>query len=567
MVKQKGGTAGLALPLQQTVFLPKQAMGVRYIDKVRAGVFIEKLTPADKGFWLRGVYELDLEYKGVEGRGLCKHRATLPLKAAIPPGWPPGAYTEDIEAADLHAVIKKPMIRLLSPYVLEFSAELLVNYLGEFCWQKDKLKPPTMPPADSGGPRRVWCSSLPMPDVDKPEARIESKIDRFFGGRAAEKKRAEAPRLISSKGVLDDDTAPVAAPDKAQSPAASRIPQWQPDRRVSPVVKADAAPDLPEHKLPVWQPTALTETVAAKNTDNVAENTEAENTKIVENPVQNPVEKPVDNFVEKQQTPVVAAKVVGAKDQTQEQIYAPPLNKSRFRSILTAAAIARMQARGEELTGGGDEAAKAAAANVADDSSEIISVKDENKKEAAVVNVENKAAYTATDIAVDIAVDTMDKVEKEEIEEIEEISEEVVEVAEAEPVVESGAEDVPEDTIQVSMPIEVESEGAPVQQVEPSVVEVAAEVPAAPAAMPQMVNSVGVKVRLAACAADPAPPRREVPARSDSGGFMIKYYVVKPGENAMSIALKHNISIERLKEANRLPEGELAAGTLLRIPS
>lgn len=564
MVKQKGGTAGLALPLQQTVFLPKQAMGVRYIDKVRAGVFIEKLTPADKGFWLRGVYELDLEYKGVEGRGLCKHRATLPLKAAIPPGWPPGAYTEDIEAADLHAVIKKPMIRLLSPYVLEFSAELLVNYLGEFCWQEDKLKPPTMPSADSGGPRRVWCNSLPMPDVDKPEARIESKIDRFFGGRAAEKKRAEAPRLISSKGVLDDDAAPVTAPDKAQSPAASRIPQWQPDRRVSPVVKVDAAPDLPEHKLPVWQPTALTETVAAKNTDDVAENA-----KIVETPVLNPVEKPVDNFVEKQQPPVVAAKVVGAKDQTQEQIYAPPLNKGRFRSILTAAAIARMQARGEELMGAGDEAAKAAAANVADDSSEIISVKDENEKEAAVVNVENKAA----DTAADIAVDTIDKVEKEEIkeieeiEEIEEISEEVVEVAEAEPVVQSGAEDVPEDTIQASMPIEVESEAAPVQQVEPPVVEVAAEVPAASAAMPQMVNSVGVKVRLAARAADPAPPRREVPARGDSGGFMIKYYVVKPGENAMSIALKHNISIERLKEANRLPEGELAAGTLLRIPS
>ena len=79
----------------------------------------------------------------------------------------------------------------------------------------------------------------------------------------------------------------------------------------------------------------------------------------------------------------------------------------------------------------------------------------------------------------------------------------------------------------------------------------------------QMVNNGGVKVRVAAVGNNAGGVQNMRPA---SGGFSIKYYVVKPGEDPMSIALKHNISLERLREANRLPEGELAAGTLLRIP-
>ena len=47
----------------------------------------------------------------------------------------------------------------------------------------------------------------------------------------------------------------------------------------------------------------------------------------------------------------------------------------------------------------------------------------------------------------------------------------------------------------------------------------------------------------------------------------MKYYVVKPGDDPMSIALKHNVPLERLRESNKALAGDLSVGMVLRIPS
>ena len=66
----------LVLPLGQTVFLPQTAMGVSYIDKVRTKVYIDNLQRQEgrRNACLRGFYEIDLEYHGLEGQRLYKHR-------------------------------------------------------------------------------------------------------------------------------------------------------------------------------------------------------------------------------------------------------------------------------------------------------------------------------------------------------------------------------------------------------------------------------------------------------------------------------------------------------------
>lgn len=126
----------LVLPLGQTVFLPQTAMGVSYIDKVRTKVYIDNLQRQEgrRNACLRGFYEIDLEYHGLEGQRLYKHRVMLPLRVELPDDW---LLPLDYEADELHAVISKPMLRILSPYVLEFSGQLVVEYVGDLMHRFD----------------------------------------------------------------------------------------------------------------------------------------------------------------------------------------------------------------------------------------------------------------------------------------------------------------------------------------------------------------------------------------------------------------------------------------------
>ena len=316
MTKQDGGK--ITLPMQQTVFLPKEAMGIRYIEKIKAVVFIDRLSPAADGLWLRGFYELDLEYQGLEGRGLCKHRVMLPLKAVLPSGWVDNLGCQDIDAGDLHANIKRPMVKLLSPYVLELSAELSVEYLGDYHQQKDKQYKPLIAETPKGS--RAWSSNLPMPDEDMPSRRIESKIESFFLGKSASLDAApEKPRFISSRGILPDEEG---------------LPVYQPkSKKESSVLKNDISvtkPSESSHSLPVWQNIPKEPTVQKHDLPVYVE-------KSAENPVENTVQTIVEKLDNK------------AESAGKEQIYVPPLNRNRFRSMLTAAALSKIQARGETL--------------------------------------------------------------------------------------------------------------------------------------------------------------------------------------------------------------------------
>lgn len=609
----------IKLPLTQTVFLPKEAMGVRYIDKVRASVFAEKISPTEQGFWLRGFFELTLEYQGVEGRGLCKHRVTLPLKMPVV-GWLHGAQVNELDVTDLHAAVKHPMIKLLSPYVLEFSAELVLEYLGDCRWQEDRLQPPA---PLSPKPIRKWQSDLPMPDEDKVGSRLESKIDHFFLGKAADSVKNSRPRMISSNGILGKDNAEGGSVERDKQAAVElsagdsehRLPVWQYQQRgavqsVSAGINSETEPkiksrivEMPKSRVPVF---------AGKN---------VETQTAVVNQTAKSVGKPIEKPIAKPQKAIMP-------DPTLEQIYASGLNKNRFRSMLTAAAISRLQARGESLTtevGRIDEEIaklnKKAADSVSDtevaaktEKSVENNGKSENIREVAAiretknvaVDVENMSGVeTKAEIKVEIIADKgadgadmevnmrenikeADMIEEKKEDEIEAVAADVsAEMNEKSAVGEAQAEEtqaisdeMTAETVQaVTSENQTPAEGGSVTVAEAAEnlpteeFEVTADVPTeggtvavmAEAVKPagvEMVNNRGVKVRLAAKSA----PRQAAPTATPTGGFSIKYYVVKPGDDAMSVALKHNISIERLRDANRLPEGELAAGTLLRIP-
>ncbi len=162
----------MALPLAQTVFLPKTAMGVRYIENIRTTVYAERVIQQDKERWLRGFYELDMEYRGLEGKRLYKHRVMLPLKVELPRGWLGG---RGCDVADMHIVIGTPSIQILSPYVLEFSGQLWLEYIGSGAMPEDTRQEPVRQP----GVRR-WRSDIPPVVQDEAAKRLESKIDRMF---------------------------------------------------------------------------------------------------------------------------------------------------------------------------------------------------------------------------------------------------------------------------------------------------------------------------------------------------------------------------------------------------
>lgn len=635
MMKRDGASGGrnldekIKLPLTQTVFLPKEAMGVRYIDKVRASVFAEKISPTEQGFWLRGFFELTLEYQGVEGRGLCKHRVTLPLKMPVV-GWLHGAQLNEADVTDLHAAVKHPMIKLLSPYVLEFSAELVLEYLGDCRWQEDRLQPPA-PLSPKHG--RKWQSDLPMPDEDKEGFRLESKIDHFFLGKAADSVKSGRPRMISSNGILDKDNTEGGSVEKDKQAVAElsagdsehRLPVWQYQQKESvqsvgagmnsetePKIKSRIV-EMPKSRVPVF---------AGKNVD-----TQATTVNRVENQTANQTAKSVEKSIAKPQKAIMP-------DPTLEQIYASGLNKNRFRSMLTAAAISRLQARGENLTtevGLIDEEIAKLNKKVSDSVSDTeVAAKTENSVEnngksenirevAAIRETENVAAEvenmsgeeTKAEMKVEIIADKgadgadmevnmrenikeadmiEEKKEDKKEDKIEAVAADVsAEMNEKSAVEETQAEEAQairnEMTAEVvqevtsenqtsaeggSVTVAETAENLPTEELEvtadvPTDEETVAAMAEAAAVQPagvEMVNNRGVKVRLAAKSA----PRQAAPTAAPTGGFSIKYYVVKPGDDAMSVALKHNISIERLRDANRLPEGELAAGTLLRIP-
>ncbi len=78
------------------------------------------------------------------------------------------------------------------------------------------------------------------------------------------------------------------------------------------------------------------------------------------------------------------------------------------------------------------------------------------------------------------------------------------------------------------------------------------------------VNADGVRLRVGL--RDAQQPRPVPQPAAGGANFCLKYYVVKPGDDPMSIALKHNVPLERLRDSNKALAGDLAVGMVLRIP-
>lgn len=111
----------VALPLKQTVFLAKDAMGVRKIEGFSSKLFFDDLLCHGGQIWLSGRYTLHLDYWGLEGQKLYKTRVTLPLKLELSNDW------RQTEKKWVRPELQAEELEVLSPYVLEFSGKIIIS--------------------------------------------------------------------------------------------------------------------------------------------------------------------------------------------------------------------------------------------------------------------------------------------------------------------------------------------------------------------------------------------------------------------------------------------------------
>ncbi len=526
----------LVLPLGQTIFLPQTAMGVSYIDKVRTRVYLDSVQRQPEAVFLRGFYEIDLEYHGLEGNRLYKHRVMLPLRVELPADWlAPLAY----EPEALHVVITKPMLCILSPYVLEFGSGLVVEYVGDRLYREEKteeVQPKDMQPLE--------ITAEDMPSREMQSAEIQERLESKFGSPAQPKSAEELlPKAVRSSAEAKEE-------QPAETVEAAVREEAEPAERAVSAAKRD-------YHLPVW---------SGQKSDSASS-------------------APEDKPPVKQ-----AAASAGA-----EEVALPQVEQSKLRTMLTVAAISRLQAKGEVLTGVNKNQPQ-----------EVILL--EPKTEAVAgksvasmpINVQVAAEHEETPAA---AVMADDKVEMEVEQTVAEVTEPVLNedmagvmadieeeaVVETSAVVETAVEPVAvEDTVSIE---QAAAENADEQDLAVTAEDYAEELAATVAAAAEQteqakqseqteqaagstiktVNADGVRLRVGLRDAQkirpvPRPVDETNRTTQTDGNYCLKYYVVKPGDDPMSIALKHNVPLERLRETNKALSGDLTAGMVLRIP-
>ena len=497
----------LVLPLGQTVFLPQTAMGVSYIDKVRTKVYIDNLQRQEgrRNACLRGFYEIDLEYHGLEGQRLYKHRVMLPLRVELPDDW---LLPLDYEADELHAVISKPMLRILSPYVLEFSGQLVVEYVGDLMHRFDDD-----------------CDD----DDDDDDCDDDDRRHRRLGRHDY--------RLPY---IYQEQTA-------AASQSEATETQEVQERLES------------KYHLPVWsaQPDEAAVEVAALGS------AEAKET-VADLPGQEAAKAP-------------AAKTVAAEGALPSFDDA---ERSKMRTLLTNAAISRLQAKGEELINavasdelsvrpvgvakseavqeviliseGEKEMVQLTAATV-DATTETAAAQPVEAAMPAEVSAENEAAAVEAAQSVE-AAPTMAMVETESEPEMM-----LTEAAEREILPTEAANELAEAAAAAA----AEANEAALETM--AAAEPVAEQPVSVANTLNVVNANGVRLRVGL--REPSKITPAAPTNAGNGAFRLKYYVVKPGDDPMSIALQHNVPLESLRAANQALASDLSVGMVLRIPS
>lgn len=396
----------ISLPLAQTVFLPKTAMGIKSIENIHTKVYVENVLMRQGVCLLRGFYELALEYRGIEGRRLYKHRFMLPLKVELPGEWPWGENAR-CDAADIHAVISKPAAKVLSPYVVEFWGRLRLEYINsagnvENTESRESRESreirenfrncvPDYPGRQSGnypgnaaaGGRHHWCSEIPPVTQDDLTRKLESKIDSmFFSGRLRERgavrdmgsrlpvwQKEHEFRADESDG-MGEAVMSVAAAEKTGESSSENF-----RGNVSENVGQEA-----EGRLPVWRRRGDAERLAAPGavavlrdkilgrlaedngyaansvfrTDTKISDSKINDAKISDVKISEAKIRAEDAGNEgMKETADEADDVVLAKAENSRPV--PPMDRRPSRnslhSMLTAAAISRMEARGESLRG------------------------------------------------------------------------------------------------------------------------------------------------------------------------------------------------------------------------
>ena len=294
-------------------------------------------------------------------------------------------------------VITKPMLCILSPYVLEFGSGLVVEYVGDRLYREEKtgeVQPKDMQPLE------ITAEDMPSREIQSAE--IQERLESKFGSPAQPKSAEELlPKAMRSSAEAKEEqpaeTVEAAVKDEAE-PAESAVSAAKRD-----------------YHLPVW---SGQKSVSASSA---------------------PAEKP----------PVKqAAASAGA-----EEVALPQVEQSKLRTMLTVAAISRLQAKGEILTGANKNQPQ-----------EVILL--EPKTEAVTgkgvasmpINVQVAAEHEETPAA---AVLADDKVEMEVEQTVAEVTEPVLN----EDIAEVMADIEEEDAVEVSAVVEAEVEPATVETV------------------------------------------------------------------------------------------------------
>ncbi len=541
----------LVLPMGQTVFLPQTAMGVSYIDKVRTKVYIDNLQRQEGQVCLRGFYEIDLEYHGLEGQRLYKHRVMLPLRAELPDDW---LLPLEYEADELHAVISQPMLRILSPYVLEFSGQLVVEYVGDLMHRFEDEH---------------------QDDCDEERSQEHSGRRDYHLPYIYQMQNAEA------KGQPEE-----AEVQEVQERLESKyhLPVWQAQPEGATVAEAKAVENEGKYHLPVWsaQPEGATAADAEAGEIKVEAKAEVEAAPVlaVETAAEPSEEAPLQAVEASPATKTVATEGVLPSFDGAE--------RSKMRSLLTSAAISRLQAKGEKLIGTvAEDSVLERPANV------VQQVSAEPVQEVILISEGEKEMTQLTAVAAEqTAAQPVEAASKPEAELVAATSEEVQAVEAAAMVdttaatdmakapVSEAAEGEPEPVMAEAAEREVSPAEAASELAEAAAAaaeaneaaEAAAEVEAIAAEQPMnafgasnLVNANGVRLRVGL--REPAKILSTVSSNAAGTGFRLKYYVVKPGDDPMSIALQHNVPLESLRAANQALAGDLSVGMVLRIPS
>lgn len=171
------------IPLTQTVFLSKDAMGVKNIDSYTVKVFLDDAVKKDGGIWLGGIYEINMDYRGIEGKKLYKERIALSFKTEMPTGW------RQTEESKIRAALDGKSLEVLAPYVLEFSGELSFEDLAETI-------------RENGG------GNVPEPFKQNENSENGGEKERYVPDNLVKKVLADYEDIVSeTAGQLKDDDA------------------------------------------------------------------------------------------------------------------------------------------------------------------------------------------------------------------------------------------------------------------------------------------------------------------------------------------------------------------------